>query len=165
MQYMPEKGKMYSTKDVAFMFERGVQTVLTWVWRGLIIPVKIGNRNYYKGEELIALLESGNVRKLKRPIRKRGVCEKRTSICEECLKAFNGCSWSRDGKPIPGWNAKRVNINEYKDKEVYRVNACPEFEEERFYTDEKGIRRRVNEVPEAWKEKKKVALLYGKVSE
>jgi hypothetical protein len=76
------------------------------------------------------------------------------------LKAYNGCNWSRNYKPVLGWDAKRVKINDYAGKEVYKVKACPEFEEELFYIDENGVKRRVNEVPDEWKVKDRFTNLY-----
>ncbi|MBQ2968699.1 MAG: helix-turn-helix domain-containing protein [Clostridia bacterium] len=151
LENLPEQGKMYSGSEVEVMFGKHRQTVLTWVWKGLVHPVKIGNRNYYKGEELLELLKSGRLHKQKKPRRKGHAGKKQTSICEDCLKAYNGCSWARHRVPVLGWDAKRLDIEDYKGKDVYRVYACPEFEEEKFYTDKNGIRRRVNEVPEEWK--------------
>ncbi len=153
MYNMPEKGKLYSTSEVADIFGKCDNTVINWVGKGYIKPKRIGNKNYYDGEDVIKLLESGLVRKPKKPKRKRGNLEKKTSICEECIKLFNGCVWAREHKPVPGWDAERIRIKDYKDKEVYRVNACPEFEQERFYIDENGVKRRVNEVQDEWKVK------------
>ncbi len=151
MEFLPEPGKLYSTQDVGAMLGKSTQTILTWVWKGFIKPVHIGAKNYYKGENLLELLQNRTVRKRRKPKRKKGAGERQTSICEDCLKAFNGCSWSREQKPVLGWDAKKLDIKEYKDRDVYRVFGCPEFEQEKFYVDENGIKRRVNEVPEEWK--------------
>ena len=45
-------------------------------------------------------------------------------------KGYTGCNWSRDFKPVEGWEAVEVikNANEQA-VETYRVLKCPEYEE------------------------------------
>ena len=63
--------------------------------------------------------------------------------CWACANAVpdadgqRGCSWSKDGKPVNGWEAKRRDIlvqptspgGERKRVESYHVVTCPEFVE------------------------------------
>lgn len=61
------------------------------------------------------------------------------SICWDCKNAVqgecSGCSWSRDFKPVDGWNAVRRDISAASlgrrstqaDRESYVVVSCPKF--------------------------------------
>ena len=63
------------------------------------------------------------------------------TICWACANAVpdadgeRGCSWSREGKPVEGWAAARLDIlvqptrpgGERKPVESYQVITCPEF--------------------------------------
>lgn len=55
------------------------------------------------------------------------------TLCWECRNATGGCAWSRDFKPVPGWNAEQTEINNnalrYDGRYTpsFRVIACPEF--------------------------------------
>lgn len=52
--------------------------------------------------------------------------------CWDCVNACGGCTWSRDGKPVPGWEAEQTSILRYagsqaRRTESYKINFCPEF--------------------------------------
>lgn len=55
------------------------------------------------------------------------------TLCWECKKACGHCSWSREFKPVPGWEAIVVAPRgaqmslKFRDIPDYRVIACPEF--------------------------------------
>ena len=52
------------------------------------------------------------------------------TLCWDCAKAVNRCSWSIDFTPVEGWTAEKTKLRN-KDNgyvESYRVTACPEFE-------------------------------------
>ena len=58
------------------------------------------------------------------------------TICWDCRNAVpgedRGCSWSKKGKPVPGWDAQRRDVMSYDRHgstyvESYVVRACPEF--------------------------------------
>lgn len=61
------------------------------------------------------------------------------SICWDCKNAVpgekRGCSWSREFRPVEGWEALRRDIRPAKRRrrtpsmqESYRVLRCPRFE-------------------------------------
>ncbi len=60
-----------------------------------------------------------------------------STLCWDCKNAVpdaeyrHGCSWSRYGRPVKGWNAKRKDVYiEYgKSTESYMVYECPLFKE------------------------------------
>ena len=52
--------------------------------------------------------------------------------CWDCVNACGGCSWSREGKPVPGWEAEQTSIlcctgGQAVRTESYKINFCPEF--------------------------------------
>lgn len=60
---------------------------------------------------------------------------KRETLCWKCQKAVLGCSWARNYKPIPGWEAEKTKIrnNPYVPEiwiESYCVIKCPEYEKD-----------------------------------
>lgn len=49
--------------------------------------------------------------------------------CWDCRKSCGGCDWSREFKPIKGWEATETLIkydNTYT--KSYKIKKCPEFE-------------------------------------
>lgn len=65
-------------------------------------------------------------------------CTKNT-LCWSCQHAVpnydgtRGCSWSREGKPVEGWDADPTVIRGYRytdDARSYHVKACPQFLED-----------------------------------
>lgn len=53
-------------------------------------------------------------------------------LCWDCASACGGCSWSREGKPVPGWEAEQTSIlcctgRQAVRTESYKINFCPEF--------------------------------------
>ena len=59
-----------------------------------------------------------------------------STLCWSCDKATGGCSWSKQFKPVPGWDAVRNDVlvqygsGEHSKRlydESYVVKACPEF--------------------------------------
>lgn len=57
------------------------------------------------------------------------------TICWDCANAVpnldgtRGCRWSREGKPVDGWDAERVDLKVFHNRfiESYYVRECPEF--------------------------------------
>ena len=52
--------------------------------------------------------------------------------CWDCVNACGGCAWSREGKPVPGWEAEQTSIlcctgRQAVRTESYKINFCPEF--------------------------------------
>ena len=56
-------------------------------------------------------------------------------LCFSCKKSALGCSWSREFKPIEGWDAVPTVITNWSDgkrviyTETYALRGCPEYEE------------------------------------
>ena len=63
-----------------------------------------------------------------------GECREKSTLCWKCANACGGCDWSREFKPVDGWEATPTkvyqNVNQYIDS--YIVNKCPEFYEEKL---------------------------------
>lgn len=59
----------------------------------------------------------------------------KSSICWDCAKACRKCPWSKDFKPVPGWDATptKVYVVEGKYDDSFIVNSCPLFEKEQEY--------------------------------
>lgn len=53
-----------------------------------------------------------------------------SSICWKCNNTCGGCSWTREYRPVPGWQADEKIIKSSKGKIVksYIVKKCPDFE-------------------------------------
>ena len=54
---------------------------------------------------------------------------KRKHLCWTCQNYVNGCSWSKNGVPVPGWTATQTP-RIYRGKEIginYRVHKCPRY--------------------------------------
>ena len=54
---------------------------------------------------------------------------KKAQLCWTCHNATGGCLWSRELKPVKGWDAKRT-VN--KDSEGYKIYSykirfCPQY--------------------------------------
>ena len=51
------------------------------------------------------------------------------NICWNCGKATGSCAWSKNLKPIPGWNATIVPRDTYGSGKdfTYDIQGCPEF--------------------------------------
>lgn len=51
----------------------------------------------------------------------------KSSICWDCAKACRKCPWSKDFKPVPGWDATptKVYVVEGKYDDSFIVNSCP----------------------------------------
>ena len=47
--------------------------------------------------------------------------------CWTCKNYVDGCSWSREFKPVHGWDAKKVKREE--GNVGYKILYCPEYEE------------------------------------
>lgn len=67
------------------------------------------------------------------------------SICIDCKKGADECSWLFRLRPVKGWDAKKVRCADFV---TYDVMSCPNFEQNRKHTR----RRRTND--EILKEKK-----------
>lgn len=55
---------------------------------------------------------------------------KKSSLCWDCANALCGCDWSRDFKPVEGWEAKFSPATKNK-VESYHVISCPQFEKDK----------------------------------
>lgn len=62
------------------------------------------------------------------------------SICIDCKKGANECSWLFRLRPVRGWSAKKVRCTDFV---TYDVEACPNFEQNRRL---KRKRRTRNEI-------------------
>ena len=58
--------------------------------------------------------------------------------CWFCANACGGCEWSKDFRPVPGWDAKPTTITLHNGREKYNVqipsyeiHACPKFVKDR----------------------------------
>lgn len=57
------------------------------------------------------------------------------TLCWDCIHSVpsprrnTGCPWPLDGKPVPGWKAKRhdISISHRCTSESYIVEKCPKF--------------------------------------
>jgi hypothetical protein len=48
--------------------------------------------------------------------------------CWRCERACGGCTWSKNGKPVDGWEATPTIIRDYiGDFPSYKITYCPEF--------------------------------------
>ena len=48
--------------------------------------------------------------------------------CWTCQNSCGGCNWSREFKPVDGWEAEKtilISNGEYADS--YRIISCPEY--------------------------------------
>lgn len=50
------------------------------------------------------------------------------SICIDCKKGADECSWLFRLRPVKGWSAKKVRCSGFL---TYDVEACPNFEQNR----------------------------------
>ena len=50
------------------------------------------------------------------------------SICIDCKKGADECSWLFKLRPVKGWEAKKVKCTDFV---TYDVKSCPNFEENR----------------------------------
>lgn len=90
------------------------------------------------------------------------------SLCWYCENAVpnprthKGCSWSRDFKPVDGWEAISVTIPTYgkiHDCESFCVISCPEFlQEPMWYPSLVGSRQEIASERNDWKD------YYGRLS-
>lgn len=49
-------------------------------------------------------------------------------LCWSCGKACGGCSWSKSGKPVEGWEAEESLIRNANQSTVsYKIMKCPEY--------------------------------------
>lgn len=53
----------------------------------------------------------------------------RGQMCWRCGNACGKCSWSREGKPVEGWKARKTTIKNRGKVEFHSYNIifCPEF--------------------------------------
>lgn len=54
---------------------------------------------------------------------------KKYTLCWTCQNAYNGCPWSRNFEPVPGWQATPTKIKmgeSYIDS--FQVHECPMFQ-------------------------------------
>jgi len=58
-------------------------------------------------------------------------CNQTSTLCWGCANAYSGCSWSRDFKPVDGWDAKKTKIETHNRgyTDSYIVYKCPMFKE------------------------------------
>lgn len=51
--------------------------------------------------------------------------------CWSCKKACGGCSWSREFKPVDGWEAIPTKIQNMDSiTESFNIKYCPQYEKE-----------------------------------
>ena len=54
------------------------------------------------------------------------------SICWDCSKATQGCSWSDYFKPVKNWTAIKYEPTSTKPYTTYLVQECPEFDRDAY---------------------------------
>lgn len=62
-----------------------------------------------------------------------GERNEKSTICWKCQKACGNCSWSREFKPVEGWEATQTKVYSNVDSRVdsYIVHKCPEFKKDK----------------------------------
>ena len=87
----------------------------------------------------------------------------KSTLCWKCIHAVpdkhgHGCSWSKEFKPVEGWEAEKTVITNYigsqgkKIRSSYMVIRCPEFKpDEPMDPKPKPEFRPVREVDELYK--------------
>ena len=58
------------------------------------------------------------------------------NICFDCQNAVCGCNWSRNFKPVPGWEAELTVVNH---NITYYITGCPEYIPDVKRTNTSGI--------------------------
>lgn len=53
-------------------------------------------------------------------------------LCFYCSN-FYKCDWARYAKPIEGWDATEVTINDLKKTKSYKIIDCPQFKQDRKF--------------------------------
>ena len=54
--------------------------------------------------------------------------EENSQLCWRCKNACGGCSWSKEFKPVAGWEAEQTIIRDtLGDFQSYKIKECPEF--------------------------------------
>lgn len=146
--------KIYTQADLARMFNVSDSQISYLKRIGKIVPVitakKSGVKHIYNEAAVLSLEKYFAER---REI--KGYCNSghKYSKCWSCLKSYNGCSWSREQKPVPGWVAVKVDIKLHGNREAYIVQKCPEYEKEVWILTPYGTLVRKNPVPDEWKVK------------
>lgn len=56
----------------------------------------------------------------------------KSSLCWDCANACRKCPWSRDFKPVPGWEATPTKVYQAEGKyeDSFFVHSCPMFEKD-----------------------------------
>ena len=68
------------------------------------------------------------------------------TMCWQCAKAYGFCRWSRELKPVEGWEAQETHINNTDSGcDSYFVKNCPEFLQDGKTTEERKEQRRMLE--------------------
>jgi hypothetical protein len=50
------------------------------------------------------------------------------TLCWKCKRATDSsCSWSKEFKPVEGWEAVQTTIKGQSYRNTYRVKKCPKF--------------------------------------
>lgn len=64
-----------------------------------------------------------------------GCFKSRETICWDCAKACGMCAWSREFKPIDGWEVTPTRVYQTRNKKIdsFVVHSCPEFEKSKMY--------------------------------
>jgi hypothetical protein len=52
-----------------------------------------------------------------------------TQLCWRCQNACGNCSWSKELKPVDGWQATKIKINDSRNRNIYSysITKCPLF--------------------------------------
>ncbi len=62
------------------------------------------------------------------------------SICIDCKKGADECSWLFRLRPVKGWSAKKVRCSGFL---TYDVEACPNFEPNRKNTRTRRTKKQI----------------------
>ena len=108
-----------------------------------------GCKNLYTEEDLLSVEKYLREAQQRKGFRGGNYTE---SKCWTCLKSYNGCSWSRSFIPVPGWNARKVDISLTMNVIAYSVKDCPEYEKEEWVKTRDGMMVRKKPIPDEWKD-------------
>lgn len=79
MTKSPLLPRLHAVSDVAEMFGRAPRTIRSWIARGLLAPIKVGNAVFIPQDQIDALLTRGQADKDRAP----GACGAHSNISDQ----------------------------------------------------------------------------------